>query len=80
MIIWRAGLVPQGTLHHIIQIPDGFCLEIGAGIRGVFGRDRSAVGCFDLCHLPNSGEKKNALINLGKTARKLVPEDGVQAL
>ena len=36
-MILRARLDPQGTLHHVIQSPDGFCPETGAGIRGVFG-------------------------------------------
>jgi hypothetical protein len=61
----------------------GFCLfslKTGVGIGGVFGGDWSAVGCFDLCNLPNSGEKENAVINLVNTIRKLVPQDGVQAL
>ena len=36
----------------------------GAGIGGVFGGDRSAVGCFDLANLPNHGQKENRLIKL----------------
>jgi len=43
----------------------------GAGIGGVFGGDWSAVGCFDLCNLPNSGQKENALLNLVNTVPEL---------
>ena len=43
---------------------------------GAFGEDWSAVGCFDLCNLPNSGQRENALINLVNTIRKLVPQEG----
>jgi hypothetical protein len=39
-------------------------LETGAGIGGAFGGGGSAVRCFDLGYLPNSGEKAKALIKL----------------
>jgi hypothetical protein len=41
-----------------------FSLETGAGIRGVSGGDWSAIGCFNLSNLPNSGQKENELIKL----------------